>query len=70
MRAIVEGALATDRLDVIVYSIWEREASLIHGGEPADESRPFVECITNLAGLQELVKAGRVLILLNTARTA
>lgn len=54
IRATVEGAFAADRLDAIVYPTWERPAGLIDGSH-SGESRPFVECIANLAGLPELV---------------
>jgi amidase len=54
VSAMVEGAFIADRLDVIVYPTWERPAGLIEG-DVMGEGRPFVECITNLAGLPELV---------------
>ncbi len=54
VQAVVEGMLAADQLDAIVYSTWEREAGLIDGGR-AGEGRAFVECIANLAGAPELV---------------
>jgi amidase len=55
MTAILEGTFVAGRLDVIVYPTWERTAGLIEGGGASGKGRPFVECITNLAGLPELV---------------
>lgn len=58
VRAIVVGAMAAHELDVIVYPTMGRPARTIGGEEDedaGDEGRGFVECITNLAGLPELV---------------